>query len=93
MSRTQPKVLIELVDKTTYKCDQIVEAAGIWAVFSPFQPHNAAAMFSAQKLSESLNGQILVAVVGSGGYSVLLGCRLVDCSLRVRKPKAFVIRR
>jgi len=32
MSRTQPKVLLEIVDKITYKCDQIVEAAGIWAV-------------------------------------------------------------
>ena len=33
MSRTQPKVLLEMVDKVTYKCDQIIEAAGIWAVF------------------------------------------------------------
>lgn len=40
MSRTQPKVLIEHVDKTTYRCDQIVEAAGIWAVFYEDQPIN-----------------------------------------------------
>ena len=40
MSRTQPNVLLELVDKTTYKCDQIVEAAGIWAVFYDGQPIN-----------------------------------------------------
>ena len=40
MSRTQPKILIELVDKKTYKCDQIVEAAGIWAVFYEGQPIN-----------------------------------------------------
>lgn len=40
MSRTQPKVLLELVDKKTYKCDQIVEAAGIWAVFYDGQPIN-----------------------------------------------------
>jgi hypothetical protein len=40
MSRTQPKVLLELVDKQTYKCDQIVEAAGIWAVFYDNQPIN-----------------------------------------------------
>jgi len=32
MSRTQPTILLEMVDKVTYKCDQIVEAAGIWAV-------------------------------------------------------------
>lgn len=40
MSRSQPKVLLELVDKKTYKCDQIVEAAGIWAVFYDGQPIN-----------------------------------------------------
>ena len=40
MSRTQPKILIELVDKITYKCDQIVEAAGIWAVFYDGQTIN-----------------------------------------------------
>lgn len=40
MSRTQPKILLEKVDKTTYKCDQIVEAAGIWAVFYDGQPIN-----------------------------------------------------
>jgi len=40
MSRTQPKIVIEIVDKTTYKCDQIVEAAGIWAVFHDGQPIN-----------------------------------------------------
>ena len=33
MSRTQPKILVEIVNKVTYKCDQVVEAAGIWAVF------------------------------------------------------------
>jgi hypothetical protein len=40
MSRTQPKVILEIVDKTTYKNDQIVEAAGIWAVFYDGQPIN-----------------------------------------------------
>lgn len=40
MSRTQPKVLVELVDKKTYKVDQIVEAYGIWAVFYDGQPIN-----------------------------------------------------
>ena len=40
MSRTQPKILLELVDKKTYKCDQIVEASGIWAVFFDDQPIN-----------------------------------------------------
>jgi hypothetical protein len=40
MSRNQPVVLLEYVDKKTYKCDQIVEAAGIWAVFHDGQPIN-----------------------------------------------------
>lgn len=40
MSRTQSKILMEIVDKKTYKTDQIVEAAGIWAVFLDNQPIN-----------------------------------------------------
>jgi len=40
MSRTQPKIILEHVDKKTYKTDQIVEAAGIWAVFYDNQPIN-----------------------------------------------------
>jgi len=40
MSRTQPKVILEHVDKVTYKTDQIVEASGIWAVFYDGQPIN-----------------------------------------------------
>jgi hypothetical protein len=40
MSRTQPKLLLEHVNKTTYKCEQVVEAAGIWAVFFDDQPIN-----------------------------------------------------
>jgi hypothetical protein len=40
MSRTQPKVLMETVDKATYKCDQVIEASGIWAVVFDEQPIN-----------------------------------------------------
>jgi hypothetical protein len=40
VSRTQPKILLEYVDKTTYKCDQVVEAVGIWAVYYYDQPIN-----------------------------------------------------
>ena len=40
MSRTQPKVILEHVDKNSYKCDQIIEASGIWAVFYDNQPIN-----------------------------------------------------
>ncbi len=40
MSRTPSKVLLEIVDKKTYRVDQIVEASGIWAVFYDSQPIN-----------------------------------------------------
>lgn len=40
MSKTQPRVLLEHVDKKTYKAHQIVEASGIWAVFYDNQPIN-----------------------------------------------------
>lgn len=40
MSRTPSKVLLEIVDKKTYKVDQIVEASGIWAVYYDDQPFN-----------------------------------------------------
>ena len=40
MSRSPSKVLLEMVDKKTYKVDQIVEASGIWAVYYDNQPIN-----------------------------------------------------
>jgi len=40
MSKTQPKIILEHIDKKTYKTDQIVEAFGIWAVFYDGQPFN-----------------------------------------------------
>ncbi len=51
MARTQSKILAEMVDKATYKCDQIVEAAGIWAVVFEGQPINL-------KTSHYLNNEI-----------------------------------
>lgn len=40
MSRTAPKVLVEMVDKNTYRCDQVIESAGIWVVMYDNQPIN-----------------------------------------------------
>lgn len=40
MSRPKPKVLLENIDKKTYKTDQILEADSIWAVFYKGQPFN-----------------------------------------------------
>jgi len=40
MSRPKPTVLIEHVNKTSYKSEQILESEGIWAVFYDNKPIN-----------------------------------------------------
>ena len=40
MSRPKPKVLLEHTNKKNYKCEQILEADAIWAVFYKGQPFN-----------------------------------------------------
>ena len=34
MSRPKPTVLLENVDKASYKCEQVLKADAIWAVFT-----------------------------------------------------------
>jgi len=40
MSRPKPTVLIEHVDKKTYKSEQVLQAEAIWAVFYKDEPFN-----------------------------------------------------
>jgi len=40
MSRPKPNVLMEHVDKKTYKTEQVLEAEAIWAVFYKGKPFN-----------------------------------------------------
>lgn len=40
MSRPKPNVLLEHVNKSNYKSDQILSSEGIWAVFYDDQPIN-----------------------------------------------------
>lgn len=40
MSRPKPKVLLEHINKETYKAEQILEAEAIWAVFYKGEPFN-----------------------------------------------------
>jgi hypothetical protein len=40
VSRPKPKILLEIIDKNTYKTDQILEADAIWAVFYKGKPVN-----------------------------------------------------
>jgi hypothetical protein len=40
MSRPKPKVILENIDKNTYKSEQILDSEAIWAVFYNDQPFN-----------------------------------------------------
>ena len=40
MSRPKPTVLVEHVNKTTYKADQVLASEGIWAVHYEGKPIN-----------------------------------------------------
>jgi hypothetical protein len=40
MSRPKPKVLLEQTNKKNYKCEQVLEAEAIWAVFYKGSPFN-----------------------------------------------------
>jgi len=40
MSRPKPTVLLEFIDKKTYRSEQILDAEAIWAVFYKDKPFN-----------------------------------------------------
>jgi hypothetical protein len=40
MSRPKPKILVELVNKTTYNTEQVLASEGVWAVFYDGIPIN-----------------------------------------------------
>lgn len=40
MSRPKPTILLEYIDKKTYRADQVLEAEAIWAVFYNQKPFN-----------------------------------------------------
>ena len=40
MSRPKPNIILENVNKTTYKSDQVLSCEGIWAVFFDGAPVN-----------------------------------------------------
>jgi len=40
MSRPKPNVILEHIDKKTYRSEQILEAEAIWAVFYQNKPFN-----------------------------------------------------
>ena len=40
MSRPKPTIILEHIDKVTYKCEQVLKADAIWAVFYQGKPFN-----------------------------------------------------
>jgi len=40
MSRPKPKIKLEYTNKVTYKCEQVLDAEAIWAVFYQDRPFN-----------------------------------------------------
>ena len=40
MSRPKPNILLEYTNSSTYKCEQILDAEAIWAVFYKDNPFN-----------------------------------------------------
>ena len=40
MSRPKPNVLLEYTNKKNYRCEQILDAEAIWAVFYKENPFN-----------------------------------------------------
>ena len=40
MSRPKPTIILENVDKASYKCEQVLQAEAIWAVFLKGAPFN-----------------------------------------------------
>ena len=40
MSRPKPTVKLEFTNKVTYKCEQVLDAEAIWAVFYQDKPFN-----------------------------------------------------
>ena len=40
MSRPKPSVLLEYIDKKTYRAEQVLDADAIWAVFYKNKPFN-----------------------------------------------------
>jgi hypothetical protein len=40
MSRPKPSILLEYINSKTYKCEQVLDAEAIWAVFYKGKPFN-----------------------------------------------------
>jgi hypothetical protein len=53
MSRPKPNIILEVINKKTYKSDQILESEAIWAVFYQGKPFNLKSQNSLSNYSGS----------------------------------------
>ena len=75
MSRPKPNVLLEHVDKKTYKSEQILEAEAIWAVFYHNEPFN---LKSANMLTNYPGPKYKKVSFSNPGHAINLAKKLND---------------
>jgi len=75
MSRPKPNVLLEHVDKKTYKSEQILEADAIWAVFFRDAPFN---LKSANMLTNYPGPKYKKVSFSNPGHAINLAKKLND---------------
>ena len=75
MSRPKPNVLLEHVDKKTYKSEQILEAEAIWAVFFKDAPFN---LKSANMLTNYPGPKYKKVSFSNPGHAINLAKKLND---------------
>ena len=61
MSRPKPTVLLEYVNKKTYRSEQVLEAEAIWAIFHKGKPFNLKSI-----LEDSVFNQVEYSMVVNG---------------------------
>lgn len=81
MSRTKAKILMEMVDKTTYHSIQVVESMGVWSVYYDGQPIN---LKSANHLDETMPAKYKKTSFGNSGPARNL-CKRLNESFKTDK--------
>lgn len=75
MSRPKPRILLEHVDKKTYKIEQVLEADAIWAVFYKGDPFN---LKSANSLTNIPGPKYKKVSFSNPGHAINLAKKLND---------------
>jgi hypothetical protein len=75
MSRPKPTVLLEHIDKKTYKSEQILRAEAIWAVFYKGEPFN---LKSANMLTNYPGPKYKKVSFSNPGHAINLAKKLND---------------